>query len=61
MRPEASSGSSQARPTTLTFPSGRVITYDYGTSGGPDDRLNRVTGIKDGSTVLAGYTYLGQS
>ncbi len=57
----ADGSSNQIRPTTLTYPSGRVITYDYGTSGGPDDRLNRVTGIKDGSTVLAGYTYLGQS
>lgn len=47
------------RPTSLTYPDGRVLTYDYGTAGGMDDKASRVSGIKDGATTLAGYTYLG--
>lgn len=53
------SSSNQIRPTSLTYPDSRSITYDYGTSGDPDDRLSRVSAIKDGATSLAAYTYLG--
>jgi RHS repeat-associated protein len=47
------------RPTSITYPNGQVTVYDYGTSGGSDDLLSRVTAIKQGSVILAGYTYLG--
>ena len=35
------------------------MTYDFGTSGGSDDLLGRVTSIKQSTTVLVGYSYLG--
>ncbi len=41
------SGSNQIRPSTLTYPNGRVITYSHGTSGGMSDYLNRVDAIED--------------
>jgi len=50
------------RPTTITYPDGRVITYDYGTPGSTNDALGRVGSIVDddaGSTHLADYSYLG--
>jgi len=52
-------GSNQIRPTSLTYPNGRVIDYSYGTSGGMDDKLNRLQAIKDGFTTLAAYSHLG--
>ncbi len=43
-------------------PNGRVLTYDYGTSGRNDDLLSRVTGLSDSATSsinpLIGYTWL---
>ena len=56
---DGSSSSNQIRATGMTYPNGRVITRDYGTSGGLDDLLNRVNTIKDGTTTLAAYTYIG--
>jgi len=58
----ASGSSNTIRPTTITYPDGRVVTYDYGTSGGKDDALSRIASIVDddaGSTHLADYSYLG--
>ncbi len=55
------SGSNEIRPGTLTYPSGRVITYSYGSGGGMNDRLCRVQTIHDttNSVDLATYAYLG--
>jgi hypothetical protein len=56
------SSSNEVRLSTIPYPDGRVITYNYGTSGGINDRLNRVDSIQDttsGTTTLASYTYLG--
>lgn len=50
------------RPTTLTYPDGRVLTYDYGTANGIDDCASRVASLvdDDGSgTHLVDYMYLG--
>jgi RHS repeat-associated protein len=58
----ASGSDNTIRPTTITYPDGRVITYDYGTSGGIDDALSRIGSIVDddvSSTHLADYSYLG--
>jgi len=51
------------RPTTLTYPNGRVLNYDYGTSGGIDDSLSRIASLidNDGTTHLADYSYLGRN
>ncbi|MGE3776553.1 MAG: hypothetical protein AB7F89_05165 [Pirellulaceae bacterium] len=58
------SGSANAiRPTTRTYPEGRVLTYSYGASDSLPDALSRVASIVDddvGSTHLADYAYLGR-
>jgi YD repeat-containing protein len=58
----ASGSANTIRPTAITYPDGRVITYDYGTVGGMNDSLSRISAIVDddtGSTHLADYSYLG--
>ena len=35
------------RPITLTYPNGRVVTYDYGVSGGITDSVNRIASLID--------------
>jgi len=58
----ADGSSNTIRPTTITYPDGRVITYEYGTSGGVNNAASRVGSIVDddvGSTHLADYSYLG--
>jgi RHS repeat-associated protein len=54
------SNSNENRKNSLTYPSGRVISYVYGP--GMDSTLNRITSIQDAATSvnLATYTYLGQ-
>ena len=50
------------RPTTLTYPNGRAITYDYAASNSMADALSRKAGIVDddiSATHLADYSYLG--
>jgi len=49
------------RPTSSTYPNGRVLNFNYGSSGGTSDALNRVGALvdNDGSTHLADYFYLG--
>jgi hypothetical protein len=51
----------QARPTTMTYPNGRVLNYSYGSSGSIGDALSRIQSLidNDGSTELANYSYLG--
>ncbi len=51
------------RPTTLTYPDGRVLNYNYGSSGGTDDSLSRIASLvdNDGTTHLADYSYLGRN
>ncbi len=56
------SSSNEIRLNQLTYPNLRTIAYYFGTSGGMNDRLNRVDTIQDttGATVnLASYAYLG--
>lgn len=50
------------RPTTLTYPDSRVLTYNYGTTNDVDDALSRVAALVDdniASTHLVDYEYLG--
>ncbi|MDA0835071.1 MAG: hypothetical protein O2955_11310 [Planctomycetota bacterium] len=52
------------RPTSLTYPDGRVLTFDYGTTDGIDDASSRIFALVDddmGSTHLAEYSYLGRN
>ena len=55
----ADGSSNTIRPTTLTYPNGRVITTSYGTTGGINDSLGRVDGLIDSGTTLVNYSYLG--
>ena len=51
------------RPTTVTYPNGRVVTYGYDSSNAMADALSRVAAVIDndgGPTHLADYSYLGQ-
>jgi YD repeat-containing protein len=44
------SGGNNSRLTSMTYPSGRVITYNYAT--GVDTTISRLTSISDGATTL---------
>ena len=58
----ASGSTNTIRPTTITYPDGRVITYGYGAADGMNDAFSRIASIIDddgGSTHLADYSYLG--
>lgn len=47
------------RPTSVTYPDGREIAYEYGTEDGADDLLSRVASIEEDAAPLADYTYYG--
>jgi hypothetical protein len=47
------------RPVTMKYPSGKILTYAYGTAGSTDGILNRYFGIKEGSGDIVQYTYNG--
>ncbi|MEZ6131585.1 MAG: hypothetical protein R3C59_23185 [Planctomycetaceae bacterium] len=58
----ASGADNTIRPTSLTYPDGREILYDYDSSGSMADALSRVASVVDddgSSTHLADYSYLG--
>ena len=58
----ANGSDNTVRPTTLTYPDGRVLTYNYGTTDGIDDAISRTAALVDNdmsSTHLADYEYLG--
>jgi RHS repeat-associated protein len=57
---KATDGRHSVRRSTMTTPSGNVITYSYAGNGNLHDwEANRVTQVKDGSVVLAHYDYNG--
>jgi len=45
------------RLTSITYPNGRVITYNY--ASGLNADISRLTSISDGGTTLESYEYLG--
>ena len=58
----ASGSANTIRQTSLTYPNGRVISYEYGTTDGINDAASRIESIVDddvSSTHLADYEYLG--
>ena len=55
----ADGSKNRIRRVAMTYPDGRVTTYDYGSAGSMNDVLSRVSALKQGATVLARYTYLG--
>ncbi|MEM6504398.1 MAG: LamG-like jellyroll fold domain-containing protein, partial [Planctomycetota bacterium] len=56
---DGSSETNQVRPTGITYPSGRRLEYNYGANGSGTDLFNRVHAVRDGSTNLVQYKYLG--
>jgi YD repeat-containing protein len=54
---EMASGANHSRIVSMTYPNGRVIDYTYGS--GLDTSISRLTSLKDGSTTLESYDYLG--
>jgi RHS repeat-associated protein len=57
----ANGSANTIRPTTLTYPNGRVLIYGYGTTDGIDDVISRVSSLvdNDGTTPLADYSFVG--
>ncbi|MFO0984308.1 MAG: hypothetical protein U1E76_21725 [Planctomycetota bacterium] len=55
---KATSGRNTVRRSDATLPSGNVITYEY-LSTNNDDKASRLSRLKDGSTALVKYDYLG--
>ena len=59
----ADGSSNTIRMTKMTYPNGRELNYNYGTSGSTDDALSRVASLidNDGTTHLVDYSYLGRN
>jgi RHS repeat-associated protein len=59
----ANGSANTIRPTSMTFPNGRVLTYSYGTANGTNDAASRIASLidNDGVTHLVDYSYLGAS
>jgi hypothetical protein len=59
----ADGGDNHVRRTSMTYPDGRVLEYDYGSGGSAADRLSRIAALKindgAGADPVAQYTYLG--
>jgi len=57
----ADGSNNTVRPTGITYPDGRELTYDY-PSGSVSDAASRIASLIDdnGSTHLADYSYLGR-
>jgi RHS repeat-associated protein len=51
------SNGNHSRPTSLTYPNGRVVNYVYGS--GLDDDVSRVTSFTTSGATLEQYAYLG--
>jgi RHS repeat-associated protein len=54
-----SGGVNNSRLTSMTYPNGKVLNYNYGTAGGLNDTISRLESLSDSSGTLEQYTYLG--
>ena len=54
-----SGGTNNSRLVTMTYPNGRVLTYNYNT--GLDNNISRLSSISDSTGTLVSYSYLGLS
>jgi hypothetical protein len=57
----ADGSSNTIRPTGMTYPNGRAVTYSYGTAGTLGDLTSRVTELNEGASTRVEYGYLGLS
>jgi YD repeat-containing protein len=53
---EGANGANNSRLSTIVYPNGRTLTYNY---SGVDANISRLSSITDGSTTLESYSYLG--
>ena len=57
----ANGAANTIRPTSLTYPNGRVLTFSYGDAGSIGDRASRIVSLVDeDDTRLVDYDYLGR-
>jgi len=54
---EMSGGANHSRLTSMTYPNGKVLTFNY--SSGLNDTISRLSSLSDSSGTLASYDYLG--
>jgi hypothetical protein len=54
---EMTDGVNNSRPVSMTYPDGRVLSYNY--ASGLDDSISRLSSISDSSGTLESYAYLG--
>lgn len=54
---EMSGGANHSRQTSLTYPNGRVVNYNYST--GLNETISRLSSLSDTSATLESYLYLG--
>lgn len=54
---EMASGANHSRPTSLVYPDGFTVGYNY--ASGVDNAISRLTSLSNSSTTLESYTYLG--
>jgi len=54
-------GANHSRLTSITYPNGKVLTYNYGAAGGLNDVISRLASLSDTSGILESYDYLGLS
>ena len=54
---EMSGGQNNSRLTSMTYPNGRVLDYNY--NSGLDSTISRLSSISDSSATLESYLYLG--
>src|SRR5258707_10634213 len=51
-------GVNHSRLTSITYPNGKVLTYNYGTAGGLNDVLSSLAPLADNRGALDAYDYL---
>ena len=56
---EMAGGTNHSRPTSITYPNGRVVSRNY--DPGLDNDISRLSSLSDGAVILEGYKYLGLS
>ncbi len=54
---EMGGGANHSRLTSVTYPNGKVLTYNYAT--GLDSSISRLSSLSDTSGTLESYSYLG--
>ena len=56
---EMAGGVNNSRLTSITYPDGYVLNYNYGDSGSLNDTISRLDSLSDSTGTLESYKYLG--